>query len=80
MSDSQGQKPKWGMGNFFQQAVAGVESRLDNILMDEEERQKNAPAKPKDGETAAPAAQASISRSPAGCTAFAFLSIVVTLS
>lgn len=30
-------KSKWGMGSFFQQAVAGVESRLDNILADGEE-------------------------------------------
>ncbi|CAI7669995.1 unnamed protein product [Penicillium pancosmium] len=62
--DSQGQKPKWAMGNFFQQAVAGVESRLDNILMDEEERAKNGLPKAKEGETIAP--QPPISRSPAG--------------
>lgn len=33
----QGPKSKWGVGSFFQQAVAGVESRLDNILADGEE-------------------------------------------
>jgi hypothetical protein len=62
--DSQTQKPKWGMGNFFQQAVAGVESRLDNILLDEEERKKAANAKP--GETASTGTP--ITKSPAGCT------------
>lgn len=61
--NSQPQKPKWAVGNFFQQAVAGVESRLDNILLDEEERQKAANAKP--GEAASTGAP--IARSPAGC-------------
>ncbi|CEJ58915.1 hypothetical protein PMG11_07557 [Penicillium brasilianum] len=57
--NSQTSKSKWGVGNFLQQAVAGVESRLDNILMDQEDAQK---AKPKETEsTASP-----ISRSPAG--------------
>ncbi|KAJ5160328.1 uncharacterized protein N7482_007332 [Penicillium canariense] len=55
-------KPKWGMGNFFQQAVAGVESRLDNILMDQEEAQKASNAKLKEAESPGPP----ISRSPAG--------------
>jgi hypothetical protein len=56
----QASKSKWGVGNFLQQAVAGVESRLDNILMDQEDAQK---AKPKEAEsTASP-----IARSPAGC-------------
>ncbi|KAJ5568714.1 hypothetical protein N7450_011200 [Penicillium hetheringtonii] len=64
--NSQGQKPKWGMGNFFQQAVAGVESRLDNILMDEEERPKSAQSKPKDSESTGSSAQPPLSRSPAG--------------
>lgn len=60
--NSQAPKSKWGVGNFFQQAVAGVESRLDNILMDQEDAQKEK-AKPKEAEsTASP-----ISRSPAGC-------------
>lgn len=44
--DSTTQKPKWGVGSFFQQAVAGVESRLDNILMDEEGNQTNPTGKP----------------------------------
>lgn len=44
--NSQTQKPKWGVGSFLQQAVAGVESRLDNILMDEEGNQSNSTAKP----------------------------------
>ncbi|KAJ6156930.1 hypothetical protein N7497_005815 [Penicillium chrysogenum] len=44
--NSQTQKPKWGVGSFFQQAVAGVESRLDHILMDEEGNQSNSTAKP----------------------------------
>lgn len=61
--NSQTQKPKWGVGNFFQQAVAGVESRLDNILLDEEERKKAANAKP-----AEPAnTEATITKSPTGC-------------
>lgn len=76
--DSQGQKPKWGMGNFFQQAVAGVESRLDNILMDEEERAKNGLPKAKEGETVA--TQPPISRSPAGCMIFVSPSHTVALS
>lgn len=64
--DSQNQsKPKWGVGSFFQQAVAGVESRLDHILLDEEERQKNAAAnaKPQENETKS----TPLTRSPAGC-------------
>ena len=44
--NSQTQKPKWGVGSFFQQAVAGVESRLDHILMDEEGNQTGSTAKP----------------------------------
>lgn len=61
--NSQGSKSKWGVGSLFQQAVAGVESRLDNILMDQEDAQKAANAKSKDTEsTVSP-----ISRSPAGC-------------
>ncbi|KAJ5802633.1 uncharacterized protein N7503_005083 [Penicillium pulvis] len=57
-------KPKWGVGSFFQQAVAGVESRLDHILLDEEERQKNAAAnaKPQEAETK----NTPFTRSPAG--------------
>ncbi|KAJ5898210.1 hypothetical protein N7504_008498 [Penicillium tannophilum] len=57
-------KPKWGVGSFFQQAVAGVESRLDHILLDEEERQKNAAAnaKPQENETK----NTPLTRSPAG--------------
>ncbi|KAJ5664589.1 hypothetical protein N7462_011402 [Penicillium macrosclerotiorum] len=43
--NQQPSKAKWGMGSFFQQAVAGVESRLDTILMDQEEAQKNTQAK-----------------------------------
>lgn len=61
--NSQAPKSKWGVGSFFQQAVAGVESRLDNILMDQEDAQKAANAKSKDAESTAPP----ISRSPAGC-------------
>lgn len=44
--NSQTQKQKWGVGSFFQQAVAGVESRLDHILMDEEGNQTGSTAKP----------------------------------
>ncbi|KOS46107.1 hypothetical protein ACN38_g2901 [Penicillium nordicum] len=44
--NSQTQKPKWGVGSFFQQAVAGVESRLDHILMDEEGNQTGSTARP----------------------------------
>jgi len=75
--NSQGQKPKWGMGNFFQQAVAGVESRLDNILMDEEERPKSAQSKPKDSESTGSSAQPPLSRSPAGCMEYTIPSIIV---
>jgi hypothetical protein len=51
--NSQTQKPKWGVGSFLQQAVAGVESRLDHILMDEENNQNTKPAETQDGETPA---------------------------
>lgn len=62
--NQQTQKTKWGVGAFFQQAVAGVESRLDNILLDEEERQKTSSVKPADAaNTGVP-----ITKSPAGCT------------
>ncbi|KGO66721.1 hypothetical protein PITC_056140 [Penicillium italicum] len=65
--NSQTQKPKWGVGSFFQQAVAGVESRLDHILMDEEGNQASNIAKPTEtqGEEAQPtkAPVASVSRS-----------------
>ncbi|KAJ5527564.1 hypothetical protein N7513_011723 [Penicillium frequentans] len=57
-------KPKWGVGSFFQQAVAGVESRLDHILLDEEERQKNAAANAKPQETETK--NTPLTRSPAG--------------
>lgn len=30
-------KTKWGVGSFFQQAVSGVESRLDVILANEDD-------------------------------------------
>ncbi|KAJ5794105.1 M protein repeat protein [Penicillium paradoxum] len=54
--NSQTQKPKWGMGSFFQQAVAGVESRLDHILMDEENNQTTKPAETHDLEPQPPKA------------------------
>ncbi|KAJ5946480.1 hypothetical protein N7454_003319 [Penicillium verhagenii] len=57
-------KPKWGVGSFFQQAVAGVESRLDHILLDEEERQKNAAANPKPQEIETKSTP--LTRSPVG--------------
>lgn len=41
-------QPKWKVGSFFQQAVAGVESKLDLILADEEQRQQ---LQPKPGTT-----------------------------
>lgn len=51
---SQGSKPKWKVGSFLQQAVAGVESRLDLILAEEEDQKqlqaKNATAKSKPNE------------------------------
>ncbi|KAI3010678.1 hypothetical protein CBS147346_1443 [Aspergillus niger] len=51
---SQGSKPKWKVGSFLQQAVAGVESRLDLILAEEEDQKqlqaKNATTKPKQNE------------------------------
>lgn len=34
---------KWKVGSFLQQAVAGVESKLDMILADEEQRQQIQP-------------------------------------
>lgn len=61
---SQGQKSKWGVGAFFQSAVGGLESRLDNLLLDEEERQKTTSPKPAPNGSTGP----SVSRSPAGCT------------
>lgn len=60
----QAQKSKWGVGAFFQQAVAGVESRLDNILLDEEERQKASSAVSGENRDAG----SPVTRSPAGCT------------
>jgi hypothetical protein len=63
--NSQAPKSKWGVGSLFQQAVAGVESRLDNILMDQEEAQKASNTKPKEAETTA----SPVSGSPAGCKA-----------
>ncbi|KAJ5677881.1 uncharacterized protein N7477_003514 [Penicillium maclennaniae] len=59
--NSQTQKAKWGVGNFFQQAVAGVESRLDNILLDDEERKKAANAKPAEAKST----EAPVTKSPA---------------
>ncbi|RAL11415.1 M protein repeat protein [Aspergillus homomorphus CBS 101889] len=38
--NSQGNKPKWKVGSFLQQAVAGVESRLDQILAEEEDQKQ----------------------------------------
>ncbi|CAG8362206.1 unnamed protein product [Penicillium salamii] len=61
------QKQKWGMGSFFQQAVAGVESRLDNILMDESGNQTSTTGKPTENangdKPTAKAPAASMSRS-----------------
>ena len=45
----QSSKPKWAVGSFLQQAVAGVESRLDHILADPEdlaEKNKTPPPPP----------------------------------
>ncbi|KAE8376286.1 TATA element modulatory factor 1 TATA binding-domain-containing protein [Aspergillus bertholletiae] len=36
-------QPKWKVGSFLQQAVAGVESKLDLILADDEQRQQLQP-------------------------------------
>lgn len=36
-SNAQPTKPRWGVGAFLQSAVSGVESRLDNILANDEE-------------------------------------------
>lgn len=36
----QGSKQKWKVGSFLQQAVAGVESKLDLILAEEEQQQQ----------------------------------------
>ncbi|KAJ5767110.1 uncharacterized protein N7511_004726 [Penicillium nucicola] len=59
--NSQPSNKKWGVGSFFQQAVAGVESRLDHILMEEEASQNNSTAKPSDAQSA----EAPISKIPA---------------
>ncbi|KAJ5489257.1 hypothetical protein N7539_004147 [Penicillium diatomitis] len=63
----QAPKSKWGVGNFFQQAVAGVESRLDNILMDQEDGSKVTKPTTKEVESATPpiakSSAGSISRS-----------------
>ncbi|BDD54742.1 hypothetical protein MPDQ_003365 [Monascus purpureus] len=49
--NSQATRPKWAVGSFFQQAVAGVESRLDLILADPDEApSKNAATKAKQDE------------------------------
>jgi hypothetical protein len=64
--ESKTQKQKWGMGSFLQQAVAGVESRLDHILMDEEGNQTSATAKPIENEIG----EASPAKAPAACTSF----------
>ncbi|OQE37862.1 hypothetical protein PENCOP_c009G06023 [Penicillium coprophilum] len=55
----QTQKQKWGVGSFFQQAVAGVESRLDHILMDEDGNQTSV-TKPTDAQSEEPPTKASI--------------------
>lgn len=44
MSNSQSGKSRWGMTTLLQQAVSGVESRLDSILANEEDLPKK-PAK-----------------------------------
>lgn len=36
----QSPKQKWKVGSFFQQAVAGVESKLDLILAEEEDKKQ----------------------------------------
>lgn len=41
----QGSKPKWKVGSFLQQAVAGVESKLDFILSEEEQQQQQMQAR-----------------------------------
>lgn len=70
-------KPKWGMGSFFQQAVAGMESRLDNFLTEGEEAPQTVPAK------AARPRQTGISpaRSSTGSTHIAgFVGLTVSLT
>ncbi|KAJ5091823.1 M protein repeat protein [Penicillium alfredii] len=63
--NSQAAKQKWGMGSFFQQAVAGVESRLDNILMDPDEiATKPASAKATETEKAEASAPAPVPKPP----------------
>ena len=61
--NSQAPKSKWGVGTLFQQAVAGVESRLDNILLDPEDQAKLSSAKVHETENK----EAPLSKSPAGC-------------
>lgn len=64
--NSQTQKSKWGVGSFFQQAVAGVESRLDHILMDEEGNQTGSIAKPTENQ----GGEASSTKAPIACMKF----------
>ncbi|KAJ5893991.1 hypothetical protein N7495_005682 [Penicillium taxi] len=65
--NSQPSKSKWGVGTLFQQAVAGVESRLDHILLDEADRQKSqSQSQPSNEKLTENANTAPISRSPAG--------------
>jgi hypothetical protein len=59
-SNSQTSKSKWGVGSFFQQAVAGVESRLDTILA-EEDAPTSKPASVKGSQAEQPAQQSGMS-------------------
>ncbi|KAL2003945.1 hypothetical protein VTN02DRAFT_1464 [Thermoascus thermophilus] len=60
-------KSKWGVGSFLQQAVAGVESKLDIILANEEDLPpKSAPGKAKPAEDSAHQGGASAQKSAAG--------------
>lgn len=65
--NSQQTKPKWGVGSFLQQAVAGVESRLDQILA-EEDMQKQGAAKNKAMGDVTSQAGNSAQRTAASCT------------
>ena len=61
--NTQSPKSKWGVGALFQQAVAGVESRLDNILLDPEEQAKLSNTKNQEDENK----ETLLTRSPVGC-------------
>ncbi|EEA20389.1 hypothetical protein PMAA_042350 [Talaromyces marneffei ATCC 18224] len=51
MSNAQQTKSRWGVGALLQQAVSGVESRLDTILANDDEPPKTSGQKLDDAAT-----------------------------